>query len=79
MLVPAAVVPPTATERVDIRMGRAATVSQGINWLTLFVVIAFILARLRHCSSSAGNGSQSWSCCTLSPLMWASACAITGF
>jgi len=46
----------TVPARLQVRMGRAVTVGEGINWLTLTVLIVFISARLPRSSSSPGNG-----------------------
>ena len=42
----ASIAAPAAPFRVETRMGRAATVSQGVNWLTLTVVAIFHLGAL---------------------------------
>ncbi len=55
----AAVLPHAVPARLEIHMGREATVGEGINWLTLTVVAIFHVGAGRPCSCSVGSAWRS--------------------
>ena len=64
-------------ERIQLRLGRAITGSEGLNWATFSVMAIFHIGAIAALFLFTWQRLPSWPPCTCSPSMSASACAIT--